>query len=219
MTKLWTINDIKDHMRAAGSHWFDPGTMRFFKGRVLDEVYQGPGGIFFVSSEKGPSEVRKYTVRRFTPEPADIGTEGEFNEMTKAQAIRAAKKAAGVDGATTADSFRPVTVLQQFVHDLRTHCQGGKVTIDDAKLLVQLSKRHAHLEELRCGDEAFCRELNEDGEHPRTLRVEARIERLAKRIGATGVIFSGDPRGCTVKLTFADGETNDWGKEGWCVPQ
>jgi hypothetical protein len=30
--------------------------------------------------------------------------------------------------------------------------------------------------------------------------------------------FSGDPRGCTVKLVVADGYTNDWGKEGICVP-
>jgi hypothetical protein len=218
-TTLWTMNKIKEHMRAAGSHWFDPDTMRYFKCRLSGEVYQGPGGIYFVSSEQGPHGPRKCTVRRFTPETADIDTAGEFNSMSRAQAVREAKRLAGVDEATTAEEFKPVSKLQQFVHDLRKHCQGGKVTVADARTLISLAKRHAHLEELRCGDEAFCRELNEDGEHPRTLRVEARIERLAKRLGAAGVIFSGDPRGCTVKLTFADGETNDFGKEGWCVPQ
>ena len=40
----------------------------------------------------------------------------------------------------------------------------------------------------------------------------------AKRIGCKGVRFGGDPRGCTVKLLFYDGATDDWGKEGWCVP-
>ena len=34
----------------------------------------------------------------------------------------------------------------------------------------------------------------------------------------TGVIFQGDPRGCTVKLTFQSGKTNDFGNEGICVP-
>ncbi len=30
--------------------------------------------------------------------------------------------------------------------------------------------------------------------------------------------FSGDPRGCVVKLQVPDSYTNDWGKEGICVP-
>ena len=30
--------------------------------------------------------------------------------------------------------------------------------------------------------------------------------------------FSGDPRGCVVKLKVSDGYTNDWGREGICVP-
>ncbi len=30
--------------------------------------------------------------------------------------------------------------------------------------------------------------------------------------------FSEDPRGCVVKLVVPDGYTNDWGKEGICVP-
>lgn len=31
-------------------------------------------------------------------------------------------------------------------------------------------------------------------------------------------ILHGDPRGCTVKIVVPDGYTNDWGKEGICVP-
>lgn len=30
--------------------------------------------------------------------------------------------------------------------------------------------------------------------------------------------FSGDPRGCCVKITVPDGYTNDMGQEGICVP-
>jgi hypothetical protein len=47
------------------------------------------------------------------------------------------------------------------------------------------------------------------------LRVKFGSE--SKRIGATGVVLGGDPRGCTVKLTVKSGYTNDWGKEGICL--
>jgi hypothetical protein len=31
-------------------------------------------------------------------------------------------------------------------------------------------------------------------------------------------VFQGDPRGATVKLRLPSGRTNDWGREGYCVP-
>lgn len=31
-------------------------------------------------------------------------------------------------------------------------------------------------------------------------------------------VFQGDPRGATVKLQVPSGRTNDWGREGICVP-
>ena len=45
------------------------------------------------------------------------------------------------------------------------------------------------------------------------------MEQIAREIGVAAAVFGGDPRGCTVKLTFADGATNDFGGEGWCVPR
>ena len=47
-----------------GGYWFSPDTMRFFKSRIHD-VYQVPnaGGWAFITSEKGPTGVRAYTVR------------------------------------------------------------------------------------------------------------------------------------------------------------
>lgn len=92
----WTINDIKTACRNKGSHWFDPDTMRFFKGRVLDTVYYGDGGIF-VSSEAREGNDRRYTVRKFNPDGADISTVGEFNVLSKYQAIQLAKKSAGIN--------------------------------------------------------------------------------------------------------------------------
>jgi hypothetical protein len=31
-------------------------------------------------------------------------------------------------------------------------------------------------------------------------------------------VFGGDPRGATIKLKMPDGRTDDWGREGICVP-
>lgn len=48
-------------------------------------------------------------------------------------------------------------------------------------------------------------------------RIEKRAAEVALAIGGT-VITGGDPRGCVLKIVFPDGYTDDWGKEGICVP-
>ncbi len=74
-----TTNDIRDDMENVGSHWWEPDTMRFFQSRVGTPLYQGDGGIFFVSSEKSPfGTSRAYTVRRYDPDTRDISTVGDF---------------------------------------------------------------------------------------------------------------------------------------------
>lgn len=94
-TTFWTIDDIKDANHAHGGHWFEPATLRFFRSRVGTTVYQGPGGIFFVSSEQfrdhnGVPYPRRYTVRQFTPESATVETVGTFNVLTRGVAHRRA---------------------------------------------------------------------------------------------------------------------------------
>lgn len=93
-----TIDDIKDANKAAGLFYFEPDTMRFFKSRVLDFVAEGPGGVFFVTSEKNESRPRLYSVREFNPTSADITTHGQFQEhdtaaQARAEAARAARTA------------------------------------------------------------------------------------------------------------------------------
>jgi hypothetical protein len=235
----WTINAIKDAVRATGSHWFDPSTMRFFGTKVLPTVYQGPGGVYFVTSEQPPHGPRAFTVRSFNPETADIGTVGEVCSInTKGKASDMAKKAAagigwmerstdfanGVTGeyTTTTEAFTPITVLDQFAHDLQKHTNPSRgtetATVEAADKLMRLAKQHHRLMELLCSDEAFCRGVDEEGDHPQITECRKRIAKLVAKLPHTGVVFSGDPRGCTVKLTFADGYTNDFGKEGYCVP-
>lgn len=48
-------------------------------------------------------------------------------------------------------------------------------------------------------------------------RIQARVEDLCNRFGCRPV-FQGDPRGNTLKIQVPDGYTNDWGREGICVP-
>jgi len=53
----------------------------------------------------------------------------------------------------------------------------------------------------------------------RTATTEALVRRRVAQLGdGFGVILQGDPRGCVVKITVPSGKTNDWGREGICVP-
>lgn len=100
---MWTIDLIREADRRAGRYFFSASTMRFFSSRVLPSVYEGPGGIYFLTSEQfrgsdGVSAPRKYTIRKFTPDPVDIRTVAGFNQMTKHQAQVAVKVLAAGHG-------------------------------------------------------------------------------------------------------------------------
>lgn len=86
--KVWDIDAIKTANRVRGLHFFDPDTLRFFKSRIGDKVYQGPGGVYFVTSERRDSFSRAYTVREFNPETAGVRTAGSFAQLSKAAAHR-----------------------------------------------------------------------------------------------------------------------------------
>jgi len=206
--KNWTINAIKEAMRAEGSHWFDPDSMQFFGSQIDSQVYQGPGGVYFVSSEKPPHDRRKWSVRQFVPEGADIHTLGTFcGYGSLADAREAAREAAGQAAVTTEEKYHPVDDLEQLQHTLNSHgCKG--VTPRVCRQLVAKATVHHYWCEQECNGTA----VGEAGD-----KAEKAILKLAQAIGA-GVKFSGDPRGATVKLVMPDGYTDDWGKEGVCVP-
>ena len=233
MATQWTVNTIKQAARAAGSHWFDPDTMRSFGTEVLPVVYQGKGGVFFVTKDDQYRRElpKRFTVRQFDPADASIDTFSELSQFADADdAIDMAKEAAtkrsailvpeaaggipcvGLGLVETQEAFTPVSILEQFMNDLDAHSTTpGKVTQKDAKSLVTHAQRHHQYAEDCCNG-------TRDDDDPAQDALVRRIEQTAKRLGAKGVVFSGDPRGCTVKLVFADGFTNDFGKEGYCVP-
>ena len=76
-----------DEIKAAHTgYWFDVDTLAFFDSRIEEKVYPTSAGTYFVSSEKGPSGRRLYSVR-FASLDGDIRTVGDF------QAFRSSREA------------------------------------------------------------------------------------------------------------------------------
>ncbi len=87
------IDGLKRYATAQGNHFFDPSSMRFFNSRI--GAYDLVSGLF-ISSEKGPDNVRKYTIRKLDYETGNVDTIGKFQQYsTLAQAKRAFKTLVG----------------------------------------------------------------------------------------------------------------------------
>ena len=96
-SRYYTIADIQRANADAGRYFFQAEAMRFFGSRLCGEPFNGPGGVFFVTSERRPhsTEARRYTVRRFLPATGDIDSAGPFQaHATAATAKRHAKRLA-----------------------------------------------------------------------------------------------------------------------------
>lgn len=190
--KTMTINDIKKAVRDTGSHWFDPDTMRCFGTHVYPTVYQGEGGIYFVTGEDNYDRSgREYKVRRFKGE--GIETIGE-PLVTADLAKEVAKQLAGGKVQVSTERYKPVSDLEHF-------CGDTGLSESTAKLLIKLATKHHKLCEDNCNgypDEA----------------AEAKIEKeILQLVSPIEVLFQGDPRGATVKLRLEQS-----GGEGYCVP-
>lgn len=85
------LADFRNANKATGHHFFAPDTLRFFNSRVDGSLY---GGLFFVTSEKGPWEgaQRLFTVRAAQAD-GGCSTVGEFQEYRTLASARAAAKA------------------------------------------------------------------------------------------------------------------------------
>jgi hypothetical protein len=56
-----------------------------------------------------------------------------------------------------------------------------------------------------------------DKEHAKETRVEDHVRQVCAEFGVKPA-FSGDPRGCVLKLKMPDGYSNSFGGDGLCVP-
>lgn len=98
----WNVTAIKAAMKADGSHWWDRDTLKFFGTKVASAVYQGPGGVFFVTSEWDgfagkDNGTRAYTLRQYVPERVGVETIGNIGDYKSdlAAAVAKAKELAG----------------------------------------------------------------------------------------------------------------------------
>lgn len=89
------MDKLQQMARDAGSYWFEPDTLRFFKSRVSREAYQGADGRwYFVSSEQAPRASRLYSVRAVDDGWANVESYGGFQAYeTRAQAYSALRHA------------------------------------------------------------------------------------------------------------------------------
>jgi len=80
-----SMSDVIEANKAIGNHWFDKSSMRFFNTKIESRLIAGKR---FITSEKGPDEVRRYTVREALPS-GEIDTVGEFQEYRTLEAAKA----------------------------------------------------------------------------------------------------------------------------------
>jgi len=100
-TRFVPMADVKSASLAAGSHWFEPGSMRFFRTRLpLLGKMDDAGRVWFVSSEAPRGGSRKYSVRVFIPQTGAVETHGTFHSYPSSRAAQRAADAAiaaGID--------------------------------------------------------------------------------------------------------------------------
>lgn len=86
----WTISDIRYANKEAGYFFFSREAMRFWNSRVDRQVYQGVGGVYFVTYDSAFGQSR-YSVRRFEPGTAQVftvaGTGGHLPSLQMARDV------------------------------------------------------------------------------------------------------------------------------------
>jgi hypothetical protein len=87
MQKLYSIEDIRQkHEQKAHGSFFDWSFTHFLDLRALKTVYQGPGGIYFVTSARSYRAMslrRFYTVWKFDSETGRISTTQEYERVDR----------------------------------------------------------------------------------------------------------------------------------------
>lgn len=89
-----TIQQIKYRNEQAGKFFFSRDTMRFWGSRIGQTVYEGPGGVYFTTSEKTfDGKGRVFSVRQAHRGGEDITTALSGLESGR-EAAREAKRLA-----------------------------------------------------------------------------------------------------------------------------
>lgn len=90
-----------------------------------------------------------------------------------------------------------------------------------ARQLMRYGATLGRIAENQCnGYQTFNYEWDEKAslrDEKKEQRIQKAVTELCQLFQCTPV-FGGDPRGNTLKIVVPDGYTNDWGREGICVP-
>lgn len=106
LTIAWGSDElVTQYQYLSSGHFFDKDTMRFFSSRVTGNYRRlSDTEALFITTEKGPSNVRRATIRRATLvkfvresdgrecHKIEIDTVGGFNEMNLSKAKSAMAK-------------------------------------------------------------------------------------------------------------------------------
>jgi hypothetical protein len=99
--------------------------------------------------------------------------------------------------------------------------QDTRERINAAHRLLRYGATLGCIAERQCnGYQTFNYEWDEKAEkrdEAKEERIQSKVQKLCDAIGCTPV-YQGDPRGNVLKIQVPDGYTNDWGREGICVP-
>lgn len=92
----YSIQIIKRINRENGRFFFSPAAMHFFNFKIHNEVYQGSGGVYFISSIKFAEHTpRVYSVKKFNPDNGECRTVKNYCGYTNIEeAINKARKLA-----------------------------------------------------------------------------------------------------------------------------
>jgi hypothetical protein len=94
-----SVSDVKECAKVCSSHFFDRDTMRFFNSRIGEGAYyDGRGGAYFTTSEKGPDGRRGYSVRHYDPKRCGVDTVGKFQGYHSMAAAQTAAKRMATKG-------------------------------------------------------------------------------------------------------------------------
>lgn len=98
-----SMDAIREHYGSGpGRHWFDAGTLRFFRCRLPQSAFRAGDVAYFVTSECPPDGRRAYTVRRYDYASRNVRTVGEFcGYASRSGATSAAKRLASAPPAAT----------------------------------------------------------------------------------------------------------------------
>ena len=116
------------------------------------------------------------------------------------------------------------------VREYRAATVDYNAAICAADLLLRHGRTYSRIQEMHCNGvgtwysedpKSFAKRQDrfEKRIEKRESQIEKRLTVLAAQLGpGFAVVFQGDPRGVTVKLTLPSGKTNDFGREAFCVP-